>query len=355
LSDADKPSKGLNTGSEAKAKSFALEDLTTCSVCLRANPPTRINCLYCLATLPVKAEANKPMGETDKSSALSQLLSAEKPTEVDSLNAYYVVTTKNPKDSVDGLSLAAIAEVLQLQASEVESALKLGGPAPLLRAPAFDLANMLADKLRELGVDVDIFAEETLNLDAPIRKARALEFAEEELIATLLRGGEISMRWDGLVLIVIGRLLVNRKESEERRRHGGSKPKDSRELFLDDPVFDLYAKDDRTGCRVASGSFDFSCLGDRKAMTTFENLTTLIEVLKTRAPNVEIDDSYRNLRAVLANVWPLEPQTTKRDWRRSGVGKVDVSTVTTVDNEIQFNSYSRLRQRVRLSELEGDR
>jgi hypothetical protein len=34
------------------------------------------------------------------------------------------------------------------------------------------------------------------------------------------------------------------------------------------------------------------------------------------------------------------------------VGKVDVSTVTTLDNERQFNSYSRLRQYVKLRDLE---
>jgi hypothetical protein len=90
-------------------------------------------------------------------------------------------------------------------------------------------------------------------------------------------------------------------------------------------------------------------------MTAFENLTTLVNLLKTRAPEIEFDDSYRSLRAVLNNVWPLEPQTRKGEWRRSGAGKVDVSTVTTTGNEIQFNTYSRLRQRIKSSELEGDR
>jgi hypothetical protein len=92
-----------------------------------------------------------------------------------------------------------------------------------------------------------------------------------------------------------------------------------------------------------------------KAMTAFENLATLIKLLRVRAPHVEVDDAYHRLRPVLANVWPLESQTKKGERRRSGVGKVDVETITTTDNEVQFQSYSRLLQRIKMRELEGDR
>lgn len=88
-------------------------------------------------------------------------------------------------------------------------------------------------------------------------------------------------------------------------------------------------------------------------MTTFENLTTLSGQLRKRAPNVELDDSYVSLRPVLQNVWPLEAQTRKGDWRRSGAGKFDIATVTTTDNEAQFNRYSQLRHRLKLREMDG--
>jgi len=88
-------------------------------------------------------------------------------------------------------------------------------------------------------------------------------------------------------------------------------------------------------------------------MTAFENFSALLNLLRMRAPNVEVDASYVNLRPVLANVWPLEAQTRKGEWRRSGAGKYDVATVTTTDNESQFNSYSRLRHRLKLRKLEG--
>ena len=88
-------------------------------------------------------------------------------------------------------------------------------------------------------------------------------------------------------------------------------------------------------------------------MTAFENFTGLLNLLRARAPNAEFDDSYVRLRPVLENVCPLEPQTRKGEWRRSGAGKVDVATVTTTDNEAQFNCYSRLCHRIKLRPLEG--
>ena len=166
-------------------------------------------------------------------------------------------------------------------------------------------------------------------------------------------GERVSVRWDDLTLIVAGRLLVNRVEVEERRRRGRPEPRDTRELFSDEAVLDLYTGASVGGCRITANAFDFSCLGVEKAMTTFENLTTLLGKLRERAPNVELDDSYVSLRPVLQNVWPLEAQTRKGDWRRSGAGKFDIATVTTTDNKAQFNRYSRLRHRLKSREMDG--
>jgi len=126
-------------------------------------------------------------------------------------------------------------------------------------------------------------------------------------------------------------------------------------LFSDEPLMDLYTRSDEAGFRVYSSSFDFSCLGTEKSVTAFENFTKLLNLLGRRAPKVEVDETYHSIRAVLGSIWPLEPQMSKGERRRSGTGKVDVSTVTTVDNETQFNCYSRLRQFVKLRELENDK
>jgi len=251
--------------------------------------------------------------------------------------------------------LAETAIVLGLKTTDVEIAIGLDRPVPLARTATIEEARTLADRLFSLGLRVDIFKEDALNLDLPIKPVRALAFTAGGLAATILRGETISIEWDELVLIVVGRLVVKRVETEERRRRGSAKPLDSRSLFSDEPVMDLYASSDEVSFRIRSGSFDFSCLGTEKSVTAFENFTKLLNLLNQRAPRVEVDDAHRSLRAVLESIWPLAPQTSKGEWRRSGTGRVDVSTVTTLDNEIQFNSYSRVRQQVKLRQVENDR
>jgi hypothetical protein len=348
LTDADKEaSSGCDAVSNTTPQSFALADMITCDTCLRANPPTRSNCLYCGATLPVNgkvAEAQLP----DESGGETRPLSAAN-------SRFYVVLAPNQANAISDLSLGKIAEVLRLRTMDVQVALGLGGPVPLALAATAEHARTLADELRALGLTADVFDADTLNFDLPVKKIRALEFSDDCLTATVLSGGSLSVNWDDLILMVLGRLMVNRLEVEERRRRGRSQPVDSRELFSDEPLVDLYTRSDESGYRISAASFDFSCLGIEKAMTGFENLTKLIELLRMRAANVEVDDSYRSLRTVLTGIWPLEPQTRKGEWRRAGAGKVNVATVTSIDNEVQFNSYSRLRQQVKLRLLEGDR
>ena len=143
------------------------------------------------------------------------------------------------------------------------------------------------------------------------------------------------------MLVVIGRLQTHRSEVEERRRRGGLKPIARREVTDDESLLDLYVRSSEAGWRISASNFDFSCLGDRKTLTAFDNFKALINLLRERSA-VEIDESYIRMRPLLADVWALQKQTRKGAWRRSGAGKYDMSTVTTTDNETQFNNYSRL-------------
>jgi hypothetical protein len=69
----------------------------------------------------------------------------------------------------------------------------------------------------------------------------------------------------------------------------------------------------------------------------------------------ELSEIYQRLRPAPASVWPTESETRKDDRRRSGLGTVEMSTVTLVNNESQFNGYLRLRRRLKRIELEGGR
>jgi hypothetical protein len=347
LTDADQALSVSDAATDARPQSFALAELIACEICQRRNPPTRANCLYCAAILPATDNARLP--EPGRAPATE----ANPTLDVDS--GFYVVLAAHQTEAIKESSLVEIAGLLNFSTAELKSAMNLGGPAPLLRAARFGEATQLNAKLQALGIEAEIIRADALNLELPTQKIRALEFSDADLAATLLSGEKVSVPWSDLILIVSGHLLVNRKERKERQRGGRSKPVAARELFSDEPLIDLYTGSGDPGWRISPSSFDFSCLGSEKAWTAFENLTTLIKLLKTRAPHVEVDDAYHRLRPVLANVWPLESQTKKGELRRSGVGKVDLDTITITDNAVQFQGYSRLLQRVKMRELEGDR
>ena len=334
--------KSPNSHADAGASpaGFSSAELIACDTCQRLNPPTRSNCIYCGAGLPVtliseKAEAILP--------ALPQAVSER--------GGYYSVLAPNQQPAES--SMAEIATLLQVKVSEANGALQAGGPVPLARASSAEEAAMLADKFRALGIEVITVAHEALHAGPP-NKIRSLEFSDDTLVGSATSGGgRFSALWDDVILIVTGRLTSSRMVVEERQRRGGSKPIDSRELFSDEAIIDLYSRSNETSWRISASSFDFSCLGSVKAMTTFENFRSLITLLRERAKNAEVDESFSLLRPFLANVWPVESQISKGEWRRSGAGRVDVSTITTTDNEPQFTSYSRLRHWLKLHELGG--
>jgi hypothetical protein len=269
-------------------------------------------------------------------------------------DGYYLVPAPAPIGALAEASLAEGASLLRLKAPELNRILGLGQPVPLGRVATSEEAALIGDKLRSLGIDSVTVSSADLHLEVAAKKVRGLELSDDSATAIPTSGSDrVTARWDEVTLLVVGRLFLNRQETEERKRRGRKQLVDSRQLSRDESVFDLHTKADEVSWRINANNFDYSCLGSARAITTFENFAALINLLRERATNAEIDDSYNQARPALATVWPVEEQTRKGEWRRSGAGKFNVATVTTTDNEPQFNRYSRLRRYLRLRELAG--
>jgi hypothetical protein len=86
-------------------------------------------------------------------------------------------------------------------------------------------------------------------------------------------------------------------------------------------------------------------------LTTFENFSQLTSLLRELAAAAEFDDSYVRLRRALDSVWPDEPAASANERRRTAFGKFD-SSVTSIDNQLQFTRYSRLLHYLRASKSE---
>jgi len=134
---------------DAIPEPFAPEQMVRCDECLRANPPTRVNCLYCAAVLPInEATANlqKP--------ALRPLEKWEQ--------GYNTILLPLPADFPDGLAnetLREAADILRLPPAELALILSLRFPLPLARAATIEDASLVERRLGKLGFNTRIMSD----------------------------------------------------------------------------------------------------------------------------------------------------------------------------------------------------
>jgi hypothetical protein len=244
-----------------------------------------------------------------------------------------------------------LAETFQCKPAELQAGINTAAPLPLISASP-EQATELVSELQKYGLETFSIQESEVQTRPDDRKIRSLEFTETTLSALTTSPVEhLRADWDELALIVSGRLQTSRVEVDERQWRNSIKHLDRRELSQDETVIDLYMKSG-TAWRVGAHDFDFSCLGRKKSLTTFDNLRALIDVL-TRRSGAELNDAYARIRPLLGIVWPLETASSKGRSRRPRASRKDVSVVTATDNTAQFNNYSRLAWIVKVCELQG--
>lgn len=326
----------------SEKRGFSLAEMVKCDKCLRANAPTRTNCMYCLAVLPTSEETAALRRPT-----LRRLEEWEQ--------GYNNILVSRGAGELPEKSLAEIAVLLRLEPAIVKRIFALDKPLPLARASAFEEAAVIEKRLQALAVETLIVPDADLGAEnLPPKRIRGLAFQDDALLGRESdSGAPPSIPWADVYLILSGRLVLTKIEVEEKKSRGGGERElvDSRELSDDEPVVDIYTRTHDGGWRIAAKGFDFSCLGDRKRMLAAENYFLLLEVLRERSPAAEFDDSYVRLRQPLTAVWPLVQQTEGRGWRRARPGKYNIGAVTTTNNEMQFTRYSRLRHNLKLRGL----
>jgi hypothetical protein len=337
ISTSDEPS-------ESALAPFALDKLVRCEECLRANPPTRVNCLYCAAVLP-QSESTVDLQKP----ALRPLEKWEQ-----GYNNILLPPVANLTDS----KLTAASELLRLQADDLGRIFSSSIPLPLARASTMDEAKLVKRRLDTLEINSSIISDADLHIDgAEVSKIRALEiddawvraYQSPETPAT-----EIS--WLDFTLLVSGRLIFKRVELKEKAGARADGILDASEFVADETVVDVYTRNQPVPFRIAANSFDFSCLGAHKELTVSENIFTLLQLIRQHAPQVEYDDSFNSVRKNLEVIWPSEQQNESSGWRRERPGKYSIGSVTGVNNEMQFTRYSRLRhhlQSLRVSSNES--
>ncbi len=311
---------------------FAPDQMVRCDNCLRANPPTRINCLYCAVVLPINETSinlQKP--------ALRPLEKWER--------GYNNILLPSPANLTEA-ELAEAAGLLRLATADLARILSPKMVLPLARTATADEASLLQRRLSCLGINTLIVPDTKLGSDetAPI-KVRSLELNDVGMNAYQTpETPAIEISWSELVLLVVGRLIVKRVELKEQKgARAENRILDASEFFSDESVVELYTRKQTTPYRIAANSFDFSCLENRKNLLASENILVLQKVFHDYALHAEYDDSYNSVRKALETVWPSEQQNESSGWRRERPGKYSIGSVTETSNEMQFSRYSHLR------------
>jgi hypothetical protein len=318
------------TGETEAVRPFAHAEMVACDRCLRANAPTRMTCMYCGAALAA----------TEQSAALRRP-TLKKLEEWE--RGFNVVLLPRAGLKADAFEEAAV--LLRLEASRLAEVVASGRALPLARASSVEEAELVVNRLRAFGLTTEVFADEVLTR-APER-VRALEFEEGALVCR--QGPEAEPRrvpFEGIALLVAGRIVERRVEVEERKTRFGRRSEvvEARELASDELALDIYAAGEGAAFRVMSGGFDYSCLGAEKGLLAAENFGKLVAKLRGLAKSATFDDEYTRLRALLADVWPPAEHTASLGLVGAGGGRVNTGAVTKVSNEAQFTRYARLLQ-----------
>jgi hypothetical protein len=327
------------------ARPFAPEEMVACEACVRANPPTRLHCLYCGAALPV----------TERSARL------RRPTlkKLEEWEAGFSVILHPPAQVFAAEeSVRELASLLRAEPDVLRECLAERRPLPLARVGSREEAELIVGRFASAGLGAETLSDEDLLVHEPPRRVRALALTEDELVSTGQPGEEPwRMKWAEVGLLVTGRIVRKRVEVEERREKSrrDGEVVDSRELTTDEEVLDIYSVSDEhtAGWRVMADNFDYTCLGARKSLLARENFAALVRALGTRAGGAVLDEDYARLRRLLAAAWPPAARDDTLGFRRERFGRYNTGASTVVSNEAQFTRYSRLRRHGLRRKAEG--
>ncbi|HET7113528.1 MAG TPA: hypothetical protein VFI57_07785 [Pyrinomonadaceae bacterium] len=312
---------------------FSADQMIRCDECLRANPPTRVACLYCSAALPL----------TETSARLRKPLLRPPEKHQTAYNNILLPTDFEVPAEV----VAEVAELLKLSVENLQRILAENVPLPVACTASREEADLVFNRMRDAGLqtvtlsDDDLVASET-----SVKRIKSMSINDDSV--TLQQAGtrdQTEVRWQDLILIVTGRLFVRRVEIQERKtRRAENEIVRSSEFSSDEALIDFYTAGDAQTWRVSANGFDFSCLDKKKTLIANENISRLREVFETNAPHAIVDNSYKRLRHILDLVWGPQQETKSSGWRRERPGKLSIGLATINSNENQFTRYSRLRR-----------
>jgi hypothetical protein len=317
----------------SEPQGFTPDQMIRCDECLRANPPTRVACLYCSAPLPVTEESTRLRKPVLKPPEKHQ-------------TAYNNILLPVEREVTDE-DVAQAADLVKLSTENLTRIVAEKVPLPVACTASREEAELVFNRLRDVSFPTIVLSDDELGAsETSVKRIKSMSVNDE--YATLQQAGtreQIEIRWRDIVLIVTGRLFTRRVEIQERKsRRTENEIVQSSEFSNDEAVIDFYTSTQPQTWRVNANGFDFSCLGGQKTLIANENISRLQQFIAAHAPQARVDDSYKRLRQMLELVWGSQQETQSSGWRRERPGRLSVGLSTINSNEIQFTRYSRLQR-----------
>ncbi len=305
---------------------FSPDQLKQCVKCGKPNAPDRAACLYC--------------GKEFESGKVGRLNIRE----LESWEKGFNVVLVDIRNANADAAARELSSVLGTEAETLKQMLGSGYQLPVARLESESLAERVADRFADLGIECRIIADEVLNADTRPVRLRSIEFENDAIrLIPFNTGGAPTLRHEAVALIVIGMIIEDRTESVTRRGRRDTKVLNESQVSHDEPVIDIYSRQDATGWRIPATGFDFSCLGADKTLLASDNMRRLIARLAEFSPSAKIADQYGAVRSLLEHCWTSE---SEKDARMVGarVGRKDVESVVRRNNLGQWTKYSRLQR-----------
>ena len=284
---------------------FAADQMVRCEECLRANPPTRLNCLYCAAVLPI----------SETTAALQK--PALRPLEKWERGYNNILLT--PAANVNEASIAEASDLLRMRVEDLTRILASAVPLPLARAATIDEAQLVQRRLGKLGIDSRIMADAETGPEEII-KVRSLDIDDAGVYAYQTpETPSIHILWSHFLLFVGGRIVSKRVElKEQKAARSENRILSNSEFVTDETVVDFYTIEEPAPYRIAANSFNFSVSVRKRSARRREPLEVAAVVPRTRDQCAR--RIFNSVRKALEPVWPPEQQNESSGWRRERPG-----------------------------------
>jgi hypothetical protein len=313
------------------AAGFSAEQMINCEKCSRQNAPNRLNCMYCGEALPISAE-----NEANISPRLRRLETWEK--------SFNIIILPNGL-IYDDAKYSDVSKLLRIEAEDLRKIVETNKPLPIARCDTFYTAEKVGENLMKLGVSAKILSDEDLHVETQTRRLRSIEILADRLKLRLFNIEEThEILLEDLALIVTGAVFERKISATERyNKKDENKTLQSSEMSNDEPIIDIYSKNDSIGYRIFTSGFDFSCVGEKKSLLAAENIKILQQILREISKNAKFIDDYTKIRHALGQVWETEETKDSKGLKPSSFGSFNIENITTINNLQQFTKYSRFQ------------